>query len=124
MATRSRSEGNRAFGFAAGPSGPAVDAVASRPQIAIVGWRWPGGETLRAPIPEDPHWRDLRGEALSLSDVVAGQPVAVRVQVLALHRDAISDVVARAAEAVVTNRPQARAIVAAATRLCNELLVR
>lgn len=108
----------------AGPSGPAVGPGASRPEIAISGWRWPGGAHLSSPTPEDPHWREPSGEPLSLSDVVAGQRVAVREQVLELHRDAIADIVGSATEAVLTDRTRVRRHVAAATRLCNELLVR
>ena len=111
-------------GVAVGPSGPAAGAVASRAEIRVAGWRWPGGTTLRAPTPEDPFWRERIGESLSLSDVLAGQPAAVRAQALELHRDAIADVIARASEAAQTDRRRARRHVAAAIRLCNELLVR
>ena len=106
----------------AGPCGaPPLPSLAQT--IAVSGWVCPGGGEVRAPMPADPHWRGPDGRARSLGDVLAGQSEELRGVLLEAHGQAIALVVRAAVEAKLAGAPfSARPHVAAASRLCRELI--
>lgn len=109
---------------AAGPPGAplrVLEGGRAVPTIAIAGYLHPGGARARPPIVGDPRWRTDDGAAHSLGNLLAGEREKVREQLLTAHAEAIGSIV-RSAAAVKASGGSPRALIAAATRLCLELI--
>ncbi|MQA76447.1 MAG: hypothetical protein GEU88_19330 [Solirubrobacterales bacterium] len=109
----------------AGPSGAPLRLLyggkGARKVVEIAGWLYPGGAKAQAPIAEDPRWRTTAGRAHSLGELLAGQSEGVRGRLVSAHAEAIAAIV-RAAAAVKAAGGSPRALIAAAMRLCRELI--
>jgi hypothetical protein len=109
-------------GAQTGPAG-AVAAMKPRARVRVSGWLYPGGAEIAAPTAADPHWRGPDGRAHDVGELLGGQSEATRRLVLAMHADALAEIVRLAAGARSSGEGKTvRPAVAAASRLLHQLV--
>ena len=90
--------------------------------IEVANYFWPAGISVHPPRMQTPYWHTVAARRLHYREVVLGQDADATSEIAAVHASAIAELVREAETARVHRDGVAmRALVAAATRLCNEV---
>jgi hypothetical protein len=90
--------------------------------VEVVSYRWPGGAGVLPPDVDVAAWRTRDGDRYKFADLVAGADEAMVTHLAGIHIDAVKAILAQAVELKLGGGAgAARTLVAAASRLANEL---